>query len=106
MRGLSPVVTSGGHSSLQHWGSLQWLLWLWSIGPRAGSVAVAHRPSSSMARGILVPRPGMEPVSPELAGRFLTFGPPEKSLSWTFDTQFGGEMEVQREEVIFPSAIG
>ena len=48
----------------------------------------------------------MEPVSPELAGRFLTFGPPEKSLSWTFDTQFGGEMEVQREEVIFPSAIG
>ena len=48
----------------------------------------------------------MEPVSPELAGRFLTLGPPEKSLSWTFDARCGGEMEVQREEVIFSSATG
>ena len=47
----------------------------------------------------------MELVSPELAGRFLTLGPPEKSLSWTFETQFGGEM-VQKEEVISPSAVG
>ena len=106
MCGLSPVVTGGGHSSLQRWGSH---CTGFSCGARAlghaGSVAVAHRPSSSMARGILVPRPGMELVSPELAGRFLTLGPPEKSLSWTFETQFGGEM-VQKEEVISPSAVG
>ena len=103
MRGLSPAVTSEGHSSFSVRGFS-------CCGARAlghsGSAAVAHRPSSSMARGILVPGPGMELVSPELAGRFLTLGPPEKSLSWTFDTQCGGELEVQREEVIFSSATG
>ena len=31
------------------------------------------------ARGILVPRPGIEPVSPALQGTFLTTGPPGKS---------------------------
>ena len=35
-----------------------------------------------MAHGILVPWPGIEPVSPALQGRFLTTGPPGKSLTW------------------------
>ena len=32
------------------------------------------------ACGILVPQPGMKLGSPALGGRFLTTGPPEKSL--------------------------
>ena len=32
------------------------------------------------ARGILVPKPGIEPMSSPLAGRFFTIGPPGKSL--------------------------
>ena len=54
VRGLSPVVASGGHSSSQCAGlSLPWPLLLWSTGSRrAGSVAVAHGPSCSAACGI------------------------------------------------------
>ena len=37
-----------------------------------------------MACGILVPQPGMEPMSPALEGRFLTTGPPGKSLEYFF----------------------
>ena len=37
-----------------------------------------------MACGILVPRPGIEPVPPAMEGRFLTARPPEKSLSSSF----------------------
>ena len=46
-----------------------------------------HRPSSygpwadlPVACGLLVPGPGVEPLSPTLAGRLLTTGPPGKSL--------------------------
>ena len=35
--------------------------------------------SCTVACGVLVPRPGIEPVSPELAGGFSTTGPPGKS---------------------------
>ena len=35
--------------------------------------------SCPAACGILVPRPGIEPVSPALEGGFLTTGPPGKS---------------------------
>ena len=45
-----------------------------------GSVVVAHRLSCPVACGILVPRPGIEPTSPALEGRFFTAGPPGKSL--------------------------
>ena len=31
------------------------------------------------ARGILVPRPGIEPTLPALEGKVLTIGPPGKS---------------------------
>ena len=38
------------------------------------------RLSAPAACGILIPRPGFEPVSPALVGRFLTTEPPGKSL--------------------------
>ena len=55
MRGLSPVVASGGHSSSWCMGlSLSQPLLLRSTGSRrAGSVVVAHGPSCSAACGIL-----------------------------------------------------
>ena len=57
-----------------------------SCGPRAlereGSVVVARGLSCPEACGILVPRPGIEPASPALEGRFLTTGPPGKSQEW------------------------
>ena len=46
----------------------------------AGSVVVVRGLSCpATAYGILVPRTGIEPVSPALEGRFLTTGPPGKS---------------------------
>ena len=68
--------------------SLWWLLSLRSAGSRhldfssCSSRSLEHELSScdmglscSVARGILVPGLGIEPVSPALAGRFLTAGP-------------------------------
>ena len=79
VRGPSPAVTSGRHSSLRCTDlSLSRRLLLRSTGSRrAGSVIVAHRPSCSAACGIL-PDQGLEPVSPALAGRFSTTAPPGK----------------------------
>ena len=79
VQGLSLVVASGGHSSSRCAGfSLSWPLLLRSTGSRrAGSVIVAHGPSCSAACGNL-PRPGLEPMSPALAGRFSTTAPPGK----------------------------
>jgi len=51
-----------------------------------GSVVVAHELSCSVARGILVPQPGMKPVSPALQGTFLTTGPPGKPPTNLFHT--------------------
>ena len=51
-----------------------------------GSRALERKPSSCGARASLLcgmwdlPRPGLEPVSPALAGGFLTTAPPGKSL--------------------------
>ena len=62
VRGLSPVVASGGHSSSRCAGlSLSRPLLLWSTGSRrAGSVVVAHGPSRSTACGIF-PDQGSNP---------------------------------------------
>ena len=62
VRGLPPVVASGGHSSSRCAGpSLSWPLLLQSTGSRrAGSVVVAHGPSCSTACGIL-PDQGSNP---------------------------------------------
>ena len=45
-----------------------------------GSLFVALVLSCPEACGILVPRPGIEPVSPALEGEFLTSGSPGKFL--------------------------
>ena len=51
---------------------------MWSTGSRClGLVVVARRLSYPTACGIL-PDQGLNPVSPALAGRFLTTGLPEK----------------------------
>ena len=62
VRGLSPVAASGGHSSSWCVGlSLSRRLLLQSTGSRrAGSVVVAHGPSSSVACGI-IPDQGSNP---------------------------------------------
>ena len=46
------------------------------------SLVVVLRLSCFTAWGILVLRPGIEPLSPVLGGIFLTTGPPEKSPQW------------------------
>ena len=52
----------------------------------AGSVVVAARRLSCLTVcGILVPQPGIEPASRALEGRFLTTGPPGKSLTLFLD---------------------
>ena len=38
--------------------------------------------SCSMACGILVPQSGIKPTTPALEGKFLTTGPPGKSLDY------------------------
>ena len=93
VRGLSLVVASGGYSSLRCAGfSLRWLLLLQSTGSRrmgfsscsTWSRALERRPSScgawaQLLRGMWdLPRPGLEPLSPALAGGFLTTAPPGK----------------------------
>ena len=81
-----------GYSLLRCMGfSLPWLLLLRSMGSRhaafssGGWRALERRLSSCGARAQLLrgmwdfPRPGLEPISPALAGRFLTTAPPGKS---------------------------
>ena len=92
----------GGYSSLWCVGfSLRWLLLLWSMGCRCtASVAVARGLSSCgswalerrlSSRGTLaqllhgmwnLPGPGVEPMSPALAGGFLTTAPTGKSSNF------------------------
>ena len=50
-----------------------------------GSVVVAHRLSCGMWG---LPGPGLEPVSPALAGGFLTTVPPGKALMYIFELWF------------------
>ena len=94
---LSLLAASRGYSSLQCVGfSLWWLLLLRSMGSRhmgfisCGSCALERRLSSCGAWASLLcgmwdlPGPGLEPVSPALAGGFLTTVPPGKSLRFVF----------------------
>ena len=91
VHGLSLVAASWGYSWLRCMGfSLQWLLLLRGMGSRCGgfsscgSWALERRLSSCGSRAQLLhgmwdlPRPGIEPVSPALAGGFLTTAPPGK----------------------------
>ena len=53
----------------------------WALDCEGSAVAV-HGLCCFSARGILVPRPGIEPLSPALQDVFLTTWPPGKSLLW------------------------
>ena len=53
----------------------------WALSLRHSSSAVEARGLSPAACGVLVPRLGIEPVSPALEGALFTTGPPGKSLS-------------------------
>ena len=78
--GLSVVALSEGYSSLRCAGfSLQWLLLLRSTGfRRVGFSSCGTR--AQLLRGMWdLPGPGIEPMSPALAGGFLTTAPPGKS---------------------------
>ena len=92
VHGLSLVVASGGYSLLWCVGFPSWwLLLLQSTGSRSvgfrscGSRALERRLSSCGAWAQLLhsmwdlPGPGIEPMSPALASRFLTTAPPGKS---------------------------
>ena len=92
-RGLALVAVSWGYSSLWCAGfSLQWLLLLQSTGSRrvgfssCGSWALECRLSSCGTQAQLLhsmwdlPGPGLEPMSPALAGGFLTTAPQGKLL--------------------------
>ena len=95
--GLSLVAASGDYSLLQRADFLlQWLLLLQSTGFRptgfssCGTWTLERRLSSCGACASLfhgmwdLAGPGLEPVSPALAGRFSTTVPPGKSLSLFF----------------------
>ena len=62
-----------------------------ALGPEGfsgcGSWSLGHRLSCPEACGILVPRPGIEPVSPASAGKFLTTGPPGKFSNKVLNAQ-------------------
>ena len=78
-----PSCGQWGLSSSQRAGfSLQWRLLLGSTGSRhSGSAAVVHW-LSRLCRMCSLARPGIKPMSPALAGEFLTTGPPGKSKTW------------------------
>ena len=86
VRGLSLVVASGGHSSSQCGGhSSSRCAGLSLSRPLVAEHRLQTRRLSScgsraeLLRGMWdPPRPGLEPASPALAGRFSTTAPPEK----------------------------
>ena len=81
MHRLSLVVASGGYSSLQCWGfSFQWLLLLWNLGSRALGLHSYDAQAELLHDMWDLPGPESKPMSPALAGRFLTTGPQEKLL--------------------------
>ena len=87
VHGLSLVAASGGYCLLRCVGcSLQWLLLLWSTGSRhVGFSSCGTQAQQLWCTGLVAPRhvgsshTRVEPVSPALAGGFLTTAPPGKS---------------------------
>ena len=89
VRGLSLVAASGGHFSLWCAGlSLSWPLLV------AEHRLQMRRPSNCGSRAQSLrcmwdlPRPGLEPVSPALVGRFSTTAPPGKPQQLLLDIYF------------------
>ena len=60
--------------------SLRWLLLLRSTGSRRAGFSSCGTRAQSLRGTWDPPRPGLKPVSPALAGRFLTTAPPGKPL--------------------------
>ena len=101
-RGLSPVVASGGHSSSQCAGlSLSRPL---VAEHRRQTRRLSSRGSrAQLLRGMRdPPRPGLEPVSPALAGRLSTTAPPGKPLIVDFNLRFLVEVFSFLFAIIFP----
>ena len=96
-RGLSLVAASSGYSSLRCAGFLlQWLLLLRSMGSRlTGFSSCGTR--AWLLRGMWdLPGPGIESMSPAIAGRSLTTAPPGKSRNNDFFGQYVGDTQVCR----------
>ena len=83
VRGLSLVAATRGYSSLRCAGfSLWWLLLLRSMGSRCAGFSSCGT-WAQLLRGMQdLPGPGFKPVSPALAGGFLTTAPPGKSIQF------------------------
>ena len=62
-----------------------WLCWVFIATPGL-SLVIAPRLSGSTECGILVPWPGIEPMSPALEGRVWTTGAPGKSTDIQFQS--------------------
>ena len=68
---------------------------------------VVCRLSCFTARGILVPQPGIKPVSPPLQGGSLTPGPPEKSPSHLLSmSRYLGCIKIGHSDLSSPEAQG
>ena len=88
VRGLLTVVTS---LVVEHGLQVCGLQQLWHVGfSSCGSRALERRLSSCGTQALLLcgvwdlPRPGLQPMCPALAGGFLTTAPPGKSLDLCF----------------------
>ena len=80
VHGISLVAMSRVYPSLQCEGfSLRWLLLQWSMGPGARGLCSCGSQSPLPRSTWDLPGPGIEPVSPVSAGRFLSTGPSGKS---------------------------
>ena len=77
---FSLVVASGGYYSLRCMGFSWWrLLLLWSTGSRHTSFSRWGTWAQLLCDVWDLPQPGIEPISPALAGRFLSTVPPGNS---------------------------
>ena len=78
--GLSPVTVKGAPLQLQCVGfSMRGLLLLQSPGSRTYRLSNCSTQAQVLHGTRDLPRPGIKPMTPALAGRFLTTGPPGKS---------------------------
>ena len=83
VHGLSLVAASGGYSSLRCAGfSLQQFLLLRSTGSRCTCFSSCGTRAQLLCGMWNLPRPGLEPVSPALAGGLLTTEPPGKPCTY------------------------
>ena len=61
----------------------------------SASLVTVHGLNCSEPHGILVPGPGIEPMSPALQGGFLTTGPPGRSLEKFLKLSMPRDLQMQ-----------